>query len=275
LKILAYQPRINRVKTVEDRRSHVRNIAQNLEAQCRQNPDVALILLPELSTVEYSAASFANLANLAEPLEGETFIAISALAKRLGCAISYGFPQVKEGKFYISQVVVGSSAQLLTTYNKLHLAHIGVCMEKDYFSRGDSLSVFELGGFRIGTIICYDFRFSDLLKKLAFQHAVDVILHPVAFAKDGTFASWHHFVITRALEYQVYFLSLNRAGPMYGNSILCPPWIDDQTSPLILGDNEEACVFTLDKQVIHSARETYHFREDMLADYSILKNGGD
>lgn len=273
LKILAYQLLINHIKSVEDKRFHVRNMIQNLEVRCRQEPDIALILLPELSTVEYSSASFENLGDLAEPLEGETFTAMSSLAKRVGCAISYGFPQVQDGRYFISQAVVGSSGQLLTTYNKLHLAHFGVCMEQDYFSRGDRLSVFELGGFRLGTIICYDFRFSELIKQLVVKHAVDAILHPVAFAKDGTFASWHHFVITRALEYQVYFLSLNRAGHAYGNSILCPPWIDDHTSPLTLGEEEEACIFTLDKQIIQSAKETYPFRKDMMADYSVLGTG--
>jgi nitrilase len=248
-------------------------MVQNLEVQCRREPDIALILLPEISTIEYSVASFEKLAEFAEPLEGETFTVMSSLAKRMGCAISYGFPQVKDGNFLISQAVVGPSGQLLATYNKLHLAHFGVCMEQDFFSCGDRLSIFELGGFRFGTIICYDFRFSDLLKQLVITHGVDVILHPVAFAKDGSFASWHHFVISRALEYQVYFLSLNRAGPTYGNSILCPPWIDDQTVPLTLGEKEEAGIFTLDKQVIHSVRETYPFRKDMLADYSVLGIG--
>jgi len=248
-------------------------MVQYLELQCRREPDIALMLLPELSTIEYSSASFEQLEELAEPLEGETFAAMSALAKRVGCAISYGFPQVKDGNYFISQVVVGQSGQLLTTYSKLHLAHFGASMEQDYFSCGDRLSMFELGGFRFGTIICYDFRFSEMIKQLVIQHGVDVILHPVAFTKDATFASWHHFVISRALEYHVYFLSINRAGQAYGNSILCPPWIDDLTSPLTLGEEEEACIFTLDKQVIRSVRKTYPFRKDRLADYSVLGTG--
>jgi nitrilase len=273
LKILAYQPLINRVRTIKDRRAHVQNMVQSLEFQCRQEPDIALILLPELTTIEYSAASFAKLAELAEPLEGETFAAMSSLAARMGCAISYGFPQLEEGNYFISQAVVGPSGQHLASYKKLHLAHFGVCMERHYFSGGSSLSLFELGGFRFGTIICYDFRFSQLLKQLAITAKVDVILHPVAFAKDGSYASWHPFVISRALEFQIYFLSINRAGQAYGNSILCPPWIDDQTSPQTMGEDEEACIYTLDKKVIHSVRETYPFRKDMLADYSTLVTG--
>lgn len=246
---------------------------QFLETKCRQEADVGLVLLPELATVEYSVESFEKLFELAEPLVGETFTAVSTFAQKTGCAVSYGFPQTKNGRYFISQVVVGPSGNCLADYSKLHLAQFGAAMERDYFSRGNKLAVFELQGIRFGLIICYDFRFSDLIKQLVDQHQVDVILHPVAFTKDSTFASWHHFVISRALEYQVYFLSVNRAGEMWGNSICCPPWIDNQTQPIVLGEQEEARLMTIGKQVIRSVRETYPFRQDKLADYSILGIG--
>ncbi|MFQ5420933.1 MAG: carbon-nitrogen hydrolase family protein, partial [Anaerolineae bacterium] len=243
---------------------------QFLAAKCRQEADIGLILLPELATVEYSVESFEKLGELAEPLDGETFTAVSAFAQKMKCAVCYGWPRVENGRTFISQVVVGPSGDILADYDKLHLAQFGASMEPDYFSRGGKLAVFELQGIRFGIIICYDFRFSELIKTLVCTHQVDVILHPVAFAKDATFASWHHFVICRAMEYQIYFLSVNRAGEMWGGSILCPPWVDYQTQPIILGEQEEARLMTIDKQVIASVREMYPFRRDKLADYAIL-----
>jgi len=271
LKILAYQPLITGINSAADRRSHVRNMVQKLELHCRQEPEIELILLPELATIEYSFTSFSKLVELAEPTEGDTFDMMSSLARRTGCAISYGFPHMHDGKYFISQVMLGPSGELLTKYSKLHLAQFGSSIEKEFFSIGDGLSVIELGGLRIGTIICYDFRFSELIRHLVVRHEVDAILHPVAFEKDGSYVSWHPFVIARALEYQIYFFSLNRAGKRYGNSILCPPWIDEQSKPLIMGEEEEICLFTLNKQEIHAARETYPFRKDMLANYSVLE----
>lgn len=270
LKILACQPLITQVKSAAQRCTHVRKIVQFLEAACRQEPDIDLILLPELATIEYSSDSFARLSELAEPLPGETFAEMAALAQKVGCAISYGFPRVENGNYFISQAFVGPSGNCVADYNKLHLAQFGASMEQDYFSRGSKLAVFEWQGVRFGIIICYDFRFSDLIKVLVDTHQVDVILHPVAFTRDGTFAGWHHFVICRALEYQVYFLSINRAGEMWGDSILCPPWIDDEVKPTTLGTQEATCVFTIDKQVIHAVRESYPFRQDRLVDYAVL-----
>lgn len=273
MKILAYQPLITQVKSAAQKRAHVRNIVQFLEASCQQEPDIDLILLPELTTIEYSANSFANLSELTEPLLGETFTEMATLAKKVGCAVSYGFPQVKNGSYFISQAVVGPSGECVANYSKLHLAQFGASMEQEYFSRGSKLAVFEWEGVRFGIIICYDFRFSELIRVLVNTHQVDVILHPVAFTKDGSFASWHHFAICRALEYQVYFLSINRAGEMWGNSILCPPWIDDHVQPTILSEKEEAHLFIIDKNSIRAARETYPFRLDKLADYTALEIG--
>ncbi len=270
MKILAYQPRIEQVRTAHDRRAHVGRMLQFLEAKCRQEPDIGLIILPELCTVEYSVPSFQTLVELAEPLAGETFTAVAAFAKKWECAVCYGFPRVVDGEYRISQLVVGASGQLIADYDKLHLANFGASMEPEYFNRGGKLAVFELNGLRFGIIICYDFRFSDLIKQLVEAHQVDVILHPVAFTKDATFASWHPFVICRALEHQVYFLSVNRAGEAWGNSILCPPWIDDDKKPLLFGEDEAAAVFQIDPAAIAAARAIYPFRADRLADYSIL-----
>ncbi|MCP4428282.1 MAG: carbon-nitrogen hydrolase family protein [Chloroflexi bacterium] len=270
MKILAYQPLIEQVKTAVDRRAHVRRMAQVLEPKCRQEADAGLILLPELATISYSAEAFANLGELAEPWEGETFATMASLAERTGWAVCYGFPRMENGRYHISQTVISPSGQRLADYDKLHLAQFGASMEQNYFTRGDKLAVFEWGGIRFGVIICYDFRFSDLIKRLVETYRVDAILHPVAFAKDETYASWHHFVITRALERQVYFLSVNQAGSMWGHSILCPPWIDGEIMPLVMGEGEEAHLFTLDKRSVRSAREIYPFRMDRLADYSIL-----
>lgn len=273
MKVLAYQPYIGPIKTAADRRAHVQRMIQFLEMKCLQSPDIDLILLPELATVEYSVESFENLAKLAEPLEGETLAMMASLAKRTGCAVSYGFPRMRNGRYHISQVVIAPSGQRLADYDKLHLAQFGASMEQNYFSPGDKLAVFEWGGLRLGIIICYDFRFSELIKRLVETYQVDAILHPVAFTKDETYASWRPFVIARALEHQIYFLSVNRAGRAWGNSILCPPWIDGEVMPLTMGEDEEALLFSLDKQHILSAREIYPFRKDRLADYSILETG--
>ncbi|MEM7348678.1 MAG: hypothetical protein AAF485_30990 [Chloroflexota bacterium] len=100
------------------------------------------------------------------------------------------------------------------------------------------------------------------------------MLHPVAFSRDDSFPSWHHFVITRALENHTYFLSLNRAGEFWGNSIFCPPWSGDHLSATTFGVDEEIRVFTVDRLILDEARATYPFSQDKLSDYSQLQVNG-
>ena len=188
---------------------HVNRVT-NLIDQALTKQSADLVVLPELSTIEYSRAAFDNLSDLAEPLEGHSFEAFAALARKHKTTLLYGLPRVQDGQYFISQVAVGPEGGLLGHYDKLHICHYGASMEKDYFAPGDHLFVFEVAGMKVAPIICYDIRFPELLRRLCLDEAVDLICHSGAYYRDESFPSWHSFVTTRALENQVYFLSLNR-----------------------------------------------------------------
>jgi nitrilase len=73
---------------------------------------VDLVLLPELSTLAYSRECFENIGVVAEPAEGATFHAMSALAKRHSVHIFYGFARrTDDGKFCISHAAVDASGR--------------------------------------------------------------------------------------------------------------------------------------------------------------------
>jgi len=250
-------------KTVQDRDSNLNcaiGLIKELEA-------VDLIVLPELFTCGYSRETFENLKELAEDENGKSFRVFSDLAKARNCYVCFGFPEKKNGKYYISQAVINPAGGIEVIYSKQHMAQFGNSMEKDFFERGDKTISFEVKEVKIGIMICYDMRFPELSRKMALEHKIDFLLHPVAFSKDNSFPSWPHFIITRALENQVYLLSLNRAGEEYGNSIFCPPWIDYNTSPTILPEKENVFIGEIDTDLIQKVREEYRFREDRKKNY--------
>ena len=228
---------------------------------------VDLIVLPELFTCGYSRETFENLKELAENEQGKSFQVFSHIAKERNCHICFGFPEIKNGKYYISQAVINPKGKVEVIYSKQHMAQFGNSMEKEFFERGTETISFEIKGIKIGIMICYDMRFPELSRKMALEHEIDFLLHPVAFSKDNSFPSWPHFIITRALENQIYLLSLNRAGEEYGNSQFCPPWIDYSTSPTILKDKEDVIIGEIDTDLIHKVREEYRFREDRKNNY--------
>ncbi len=272
INVLACQIEIPSVVTSRERSTHLLTVAEKITSYlARGEEKVNLVVLPELSSISYSRAAFDSLDELAEPLDGESFSVYSRLAASHKLYISYGIPRVENGKHFISQVVVGPEGKYVGHYDKLHVAHFGASMEKDYFLPGEDLLVFEVKGMRVAPIICYDFRFPELLKTLCISNGVDLILHSVAFYDDPSYPSWHSFAITRALENQVYFLSLNRAGDHYGSSIFCPPWIDHETRPTVLSKNEEFIVFGVDPRMIQNSRQTYPLRQDARDDYSAFR----
>jgi nitrilase len=228
---------------------------------------VDLIVLPELFTSGYSRETFDRLAELAEDINGKSFQFFSDIAQKKSSYISYGFPLKKDNQYFIAQAVITPKGELECIYCKQHMAQFGNSMEKEYFQRGDQPVSFEINGIKIGIIICYDMRFPELTRSLAFDHDIDFLIHPVAFYKDNSFPSWHHFVITRALENQIYMLSLNRAGEEYGNSIFCPPWIDYHVSPTVAQEQEEIIIREIDTQTIQKVREEYQFRKDRKKNY--------
>ena len=229
-----------------------------------------LVVLPELSTVDYSRESFRALDRLAEGFDGPSFEILSAVASRHNVHIAYGFPRRAETGYRITQALIDDRGQPAGHYDKLHLAQYGASMEKEYFTGGDGLLVAEIAGVRAAPIICYDIRIPELSRTLCRGHGADLILHCGAYYTDESYYSWHHFVVTRALENQAYMLSLNRAGATYGGSLFCPPWVDETAEPVRFGKEEELRRFEVDRAEIVRIRNAYSFLADTKDDYTAL-----
>jgi len=250
-----------------ERDAHLQNTADKIRRELGESP-VDLVALPELSSIDYSRHAFDKLESLSEPLYGPSFAIWREVAREHRTHIAYSFPRRAENGYFISLAVVAPSGDLLGHYDKLHLAQYGASMEKEYFKSGKHLFVFEVNGFRIAPIICYDIRIPELSRTLVVDHGVDMILHAGAYYRDPSFFSWHPFAISRAIENQVYFLSLNRAGAYFGRSIFCAPWMDEDREPTIFSEHDEQFQrLTSLRSETEFARERYSFLKDRLKSY--------
>jgi len=279
LKILACQIEIPATTTIECQVNHLKKSATTAELWLKANP-ADILVLPELSSMDYSNRSFEQLDTLAENDHGISFNTWRNVAISNSCWVVYGFARRKptEGSsaFSIATGIISPTGELQGIYEKMHLAQFGASEEKNYFNvSGNKLLIFECKGFKLAPVICYDIRFPELSRTLVLQHDVDCILHTGAYARDASFDSWHAFVKTRAMENQVYVLSLNRAGEYFGNSVFMPPWVNEQavdTSNLStrFEEHQEQCLLlTLDKKTLNQAREEFHFLDDRLASYDL------
>ena len=267
LRILACQIAVPTIRDSAARDRHLERVSELLRAELNEKP-ADVVVLPELSSIEYSREAFECLGSLAETLEGPSFRIFSPLARKMRTPILFGIPRIDGDGVLISQVVVGANGNYLGHFDKLHMAHYGASFEKDYFSRGNRLLILELSEIRIAPIICYDIRFPELARTLVVRHGAELLLHCSAYYADESYYSWHPFVVTRALENQVPILSLNRAGPSFGSSIYCPPWVDDTQLEIVFPKEEICRIIEVDPDLSRDARERYTFLEDRIGEAS-------
>lgn len=112
---------------------------------------VDLIVLPEMF-----ATGFSMNTSLAEEMDGPTvkWILEKAIAKN--CCIMGSVMMKENDKFYNRMLIAKADGSLLT-YDKRHL--FTFAGEQKYYSKGDKQVTFELKGWKICPLICYDLRF--------------------------------------------------------------------------------------------------------------------
>lgn len=271
MKILAAQIEIPPTPRGRSRDIHIESCASRISRRLASE-HADLVVLPELSSIEYSREAFERLDRLAEPLDGPSFRLFQEVAVRFKTTVVYGIARDCGDTYAITQAVVGPDGLLIGYYDKLHIAQFGDSMEKEYFQPGRRLLVLDLGGLRVAPIICYDIRMPELCRTLVLKHGVDLVLHCGAYSRDASFESWHPFVITRAMENQCFVLSLNRAGGHYGESMFCPPWPGEgRLIQRFHPSDEELRILTVDRSSIEDARRDYPFLHDRLDDYQDLE----
>ena len=240
------------------------NIETAIEAIDSTEPH-DIYVLPELSSSGYSLRVFHALEELAEELEGPSYEAFAEVAREKGCCICYSFPRrVERNQYTICTAVVDTGGELAAYYDKLHVCSTGDCCEKDYFTGGRGpLGSFEVKGAKVGLAICYDIRFPEMIRKLALEEDIGLLLHPGGWPKDECFFSWHTFVQTRAMENQIYIMSTNWAGLGNGRSAFCPPFVDGQSNSIqSLGDSPGVLSGVVDLHYLMEVRKKYPYRSD-------------
>ena len=81
----------------------------------------------------------------------------------------------------------------------------------------------------VGLSVCYDLRFPELYRRLAFAGA-RIVTIPSAFTFPTGEAHWDVLIRARAIENQCYIVAPAQFGPNihgfsdYGNSMIVDPW---------------------------------------------------
>jgi len=163
-----------------------------------------ILVFPELATSGYYYTDRKVLKTIAEESDSSTVKHIQKLSTSLNKIIVFGFPELFENRIYNSAAIIFPNPELSTTYRKTHLFY----KERFVFEEGDTgFTVIEYNGLRLGTMICYDWRFPEAARSLALDGA-DLIVCP----SNLVTGVWQNVMSSRALENKVYMAVANKIG---------------------------------------------------------------
>ncbi|WP_405495074.1 carbon-nitrogen hydrolase family protein [Streptomyces sp. NBC_00096] len=218
-----------------------------------------LLVTSEMFLTGY-ALEVEDIVRLAEPADGMSARAIGEIARRHAVAVLYGYPERDGEAVYNAAQLIGPGGDRLANYRKTHLFG---CFEQEAFTPGDTLVVqAELGGLRIGLMICYDVEFPENVRAHALA-GTDLLLVPTAQMHPFQFVA-EQLVPVRAFENQMYIAYVNRTGPegefeFVGLSCLASP---DGVTRTRAGRGEELVFGEADPELLRASRETNPYLRD-------------
>jgi omega-amidase len=147
----------------------------------------------------------------AEPPDGKSVRAFSALAADHGLWVIAGLSIRREGRYLNSALAFAPDGSLAATYDKQRL--FGYAKETEIYSSGSVPCVVEVCGVTIGLFVCFDLRFPELFREVGPDVDAFVLLANWPSPRQR---HWEVLTQARAIENQCYMIAVNRIGEAGG-----------------------------------------------------------
>ena len=232
----------------------IQTVAEQASAKGAQ-----LLLVPEASITGYNI-SLSSAQSIALERDGATCDRLKSCARQHDIALAFGYIERQGDDLFNAVQVIDATGTSLSHYQKTHLWGD---LDRQLFSAGNNFApVFNLHGWQIGLLICYDIEFPETVRHLALA-GCDLVLAPTALMTPWTFVA-EHVTRVRAAENQVYLAYANYCGSendldYVGHSCIAGP--DGET--LARASTEPALlVETLSLEAISTIRQSLPYHQD-------------
>ncbi len=229
----------------------------------------SIVCLPELFASRYFPQE-KGAKPRAEPIPGQTTKRLSEAARDSKVALVGGslYEKATKGRYYNTSVVFNESGRLLGKYRKVQVPQDESFYEKDYFSSGDSYSVFKTAAARVGVLICFDQWYPEPARVNKLMGA-EVLFYPTAIGRvdgidetEGDWkGAWEAVQRGHAISNSIVVAAANRVGredrmSFWGGSFVC-----DQFGTVLAraGDKEEVLLATCDLDLGRQVEEGWGF----------------
>jgi predicted amidohydrolase len=227
-----------------------------------------ILVCPELFMSGYGAGE--KLADLAEAFDGNFAQHVGEIARRRNASIVYGYPEAFDGGIYNSAVAIGKDGTFLGNHRKMVMP---TGYEKQWFSRGEALTMFDVDGWNIALIICYELEFPEIVRACSVRGA-DLVVVPTALTHEWDLVS-RQMVPARAFENGIYLAYSNHCGNdgdivYLGESCIVGP---DGRDLARAGRGEGVIGATLDATAFAAARSRLAYLTDSETLVSLRETG--
>ncbi len=219
-----------------------------------------LIVLPEMFTTGFTMDAPA----LAETMTGDSVRWMSNIAQEKDASVC-GSLIIEENGEYFNRFICAGPAGEMVIYDKRHLFRLAE--EHNHYAPGTDFVTFDINGWRICPMVCYDLRFPAWSRN---KDRYDLLLY-VANWPDRRHLAWQTLLRARAIENLSYVAGVNRTGvdgndlPYAGGSAIIDYLGQDIEN---LGGRVGSATAMLDIEKLRVFRERFAFHIDA-DDFSI------
>ncbi|XP_020284700.1 nitrilase and fragile histidine triad fusion protein NitFhit-like [Pseudomyrmex gracilis] len=257
-KVLTLRLALIQLAVGDDKASNISRARSFIERAKQERADI--VTLPECFNSPYGPSHFAKYAESIP--DGDSCAMLSEAARNNNIYVIGGtIPERENGKLYNTCTVWAPDGKLVAKHRKLHLFDIDIkgkitFRESDSLSPGNSLTIFEAKGCKIGIGICYDIRFEELAR-IYRNRGCQMLIYPAAFNMTTGPLHWSLLQRSRANDNQLYVACVSpaRGSPpgyvAWGHTQLTNPWAE------ILGEldaEEDMMVRDIDLKVVDDVR---------------------
>mgnify|MGYP003870137863 CR=1 FL=1 len=232
------------------------NLQRTLQAIASCADDADLLVFPETHLTGFANA--AQLADIAEPLNGPSLQAVQRAARERNVAVVIGLAENDNGTFYNTSVLVTPDGIALS-YRKTHLWPD----ERGLFVPGDRFTTVLWQGVRVGLLICYDIELPETARALG-QLGAELIL--VTNGNMDPYGPVHRTAImARAQENQAFAVMVNRVGSGDDNLVFAGgSAVVDPFGRVLYEAGREECrqLVNLELDQLQAARRDYDYLSD-------------
>lgn len=165
-----------------------------------------LIVIPEMFSTGFSM----NASNLAEPMGLKTSKWMKQMAGQLKATVLGTFIASEGGKYFNRAVAMHPDGSF-DHYDKRHPFSLG--KEHETYTPGNEKLIFELNGWKICPIICYDLRFPVWTRNRFIDKTLEYdLLICLANWPKVRINAWDILLQARAIENLSYSIGVNRIG---------------------------------------------------------------